>query len=537
MRCKKWLVLAIFSIISAPLAHVTPAATISGTVKGPDGGPFEGAFVGAQNSKTRITVSVLSDKQGHYLIPNLAAGDYEIRIRAVGYKADPVSSIALTDAKNGSADFALQNGVVRWSDISLYQGEQLLPDTKGKTDLFKTCFACHGFESRMAAVTRDESGWRDRVNFMVTAMHFFIGGRFSDQEQENVVTYLTSTFGPDSTKPKSPTDMPKYQDVKQTFPSDAMNIVYTEYELPGANRMPWSAAPDKSGYFWMPYYGDANHIGRLDPKTGKVDEYQVANQGTAAIHSAQPAPDGSVWFTEQGSDKIGKWDPTTKEITEYQDPQTPGKEGTTAGGSKHTLRIEPNGDVWSTGGPVSKFDPKTKQFTDIKEIPSAYGIALAKDGTVWFAEFTPDGKIGKVDPQTLKVTKYAVPTPNARPRRIQVDDTDGSIWFCEFEAGKIGHFDPKTEQFKEYPLPGAKPTPYAMNLDREHHVWFSSESMDYIGRLDPKTGNVIEYPFDHPENTMREFFLDDHGRMWYGTPANNKVGYFYLAGNNERASK
>ena len=76
-----------------------------------------------------------------------------------------------------------------------------------------------------------------------------------------------------------------------------------------------------------------------------------------------------------------------------------------------------------------------------------------------------------------------------------------------------------------------------MNLDREHNVWFSSEHMDYIGRLDPKTGKVIQYPFDHAENTMREFFLDDQGRMWYGTPANNKVGYFYLAGNNERASK
>ena len=27
---------------------------------------------------------------------------------------------------------------------------------------------------------------------------------------------------------------------------------------------------------------------------------------------------------------------------------------------------------------------------------------------------------------------------------------------------------------------------------------------------------------------MREFYLDDQGRMWFGTPANNKVGYFYI---------
>src|SRR5579872_4129172 len=86
----------------AASASMSSAATISGTVKGPDGAAFQGAFVGAQNSKTKITVSVLSDGQGHYQITNLAPGDYELRIRAVGYKADPVTSLALTGAKNGS---------------------------------------------------------------------------------------------------------------------------------------------------------------------------------------------------------------------------------------------------------------------------------------------------------------------------------------------------------------------------------------------------------------------------------------------------
>jgi len=36
---------------------------------------------------------------------------------------------------------------------------------------------------------------------------------------------------------------------------------------------------------------------------------------------------------------------------------------------------------------------------------------------------------------------------------------------------------------------------------------------------------------------MREFFLDSQGRIWFATPTNNRVGYFYLANTNERASK
>jgi streptogramin lyase len=54
--------------------------------------------------------------------------------------------------------------------------------------------------------------------------------------------------------------------------------------------------------------------------------------------------------------------------------------------------------------------------------------------------------------------------------------------------------------------------------------------MDVVGRLDPDTGKVVEYPFTHAENSLRDFFVDDRGRMWFGSPANDKVGYFFLAG-------
>src|SRR4051812_34686986 len=99
---------------------------------------------------------------------------------------------------------------------------------------------------------------------------------FTDQNAADVASYLSSLFGPDSTLPKSPADMPQYKEVvRPSFSDEAMKIVYVEYELPGPNRMPWSAAPDKDGNLWIPYYGRANKIGQLDPKTGIVQEYPV----------------------------------------------------------------------------------------------------------------------------------------------------------------------------------------------------------------------------------------------------------------------
>jgi virginiamycin B lyase len=501
-------------------ATVADAATISGTVKGPDGAALRGAFVQARNAKTKIMVSVLTDNQGRYRVENLPAGEYRLQIRAPGYRAEPRSGLNLAADQNAAHDFALQKGMVRWSDISMYQGIQLLPEARGKTLFFAHCMACHGFESRMAAVTRNEDGWRDRVNYMRDSMAFFImrpQNNFTDQKADDIVYYMNHVFGEESVLPKSPAELPHYKDTVRNFSDDALKIVWVEYETPGPDRMPWSAHPDKDGNFWVPYYGRANKVAKLNPTTGEMKEYPVPHLGTAAIHSAVPHPDGSVWLTQQGSDKLGKWDPKTEKVVEYQDTVR-----------KHTVKIDPKtGHVWSTGA-LTRFDPKTETFTHYPDVPTCYGIDLDAEGNAWFTELLPNGRIGKADAKTGKVTKYTIPTQGARPRRIVVDG-DGIVWFAEFDAGKIGRFDPKTETFKEFTLPGPKASPYALGIDAERKVWYSSEYMDVVGQLDPDTGKVTEYPIPRAENSQRDYFLDKDGRMWFGSPANDRVGYFYLA--------
>ena len=80
------------------------SATVTGTVKGPDGAPFEGAFVVAQSTKTKISVSVLSDKQGRYRVENLPEGDYQVRVRAVGFAAEVVLDDAARELAHRHAD-------------------------------------------------------------------------------------------------------------------------------------------------------------------------------------------------------------------------------------------------------------------------------------------------------------------------------------------------------------------------------------------------------------------------------------------------
>jgi virginiamycin B lyase len=530
---QRLLMVAALAILALP----TYAATITGTVKGPDGAPFQGAFVQAQNSKTRIASIVLTDAQGHYRLENIAPGDYRVQIRAVGFKADAQTATGVTPDQNLSFDFALQKGLVRWSDISIFQAKRLIPASAGKDELFKQCFICHGFQTRMAAVKRDEDGWKDRVQFMRDAMHFSLSYRVTDQDAALLASFLNESFGQDAKLERSPADLPQYKDSVPAFNADAMKIAYVEYDMPGPSRMPFSASPSKDGYVWIPDFGIANKITRLDPKTGAMEDFPVPNVGTAAVHSAYEAPDGSVWLTEQGPNKLGRWDPKTQKVTEYQDTYAPGKEGQEYGGSKHTVRFDPHGNVWATGYPLSRLDPETGKYTNFwGAADHTYSLTPDKDGNMWFTD-PGTGQIGMADWKTLQIKKWSPPTPDGYERRLAFD-SKGILWFGEYEKGKIGRFDPKTETFKEYDLPGgADNYPYAVGIDADDYVWYSSYYRDTLARIDPKTGKITEYPFPHSENTIREFFRDDQGRMWYGSPSNNKVGYFYLTGGTAQASK
>src|SRR6266853_4713334 len=104
------------------LASVTYAATVTGTVTGPDGAPFRAAFVQARNAKTKMTVMVLSDNNGHYRIENLPAGDYEVQARTIGYRSDPKTGIVLSANQNASFDWTLQKQMVHWDEIPIIQG-------------------------------------------------------------------------------------------------------------------------------------------------------------------------------------------------------------------------------------------------------------------------------------------------------------------------------------------------------------------------------------------------------------------------------
>ena len=70
---------------SRSLAQEDPVA-LAGQVRSTAEGLMEGVVVSAKKTGSTVTVSVISDAQGHYSFPRnrLAPGEYSLSVRAVG---------------------------------------------------------------------------------------------------------------------------------------------------------------------------------------------------------------------------------------------------------------------------------------------------------------------------------------------------------------------------------------------------------------------------------------------------------------------
>src|SRR5215471_1400246 len=72
---------------SHPVAAQNAAApALAGQITSAAEGAMEGAVVSAKKDGSTVTVSVISDAQGHYSFPadRLSVGKYKINIRAIG---------------------------------------------------------------------------------------------------------------------------------------------------------------------------------------------------------------------------------------------------------------------------------------------------------------------------------------------------------------------------------------------------------------------------------------------------------------------
>ena len=106
----------------------------------------------------------------------------------------------------------------------------------------------------------------------------------------------------------------------------------------------------------------------------------------------------------------------------------------TAGSHPHDPLAAADGSIWYTGqmaNLLGRLDPKTGEFKEYQlKTPQSgpHGLVADKEGDIWFtANFK--GYIGKLDPNTGEIIVYSMPDPKARDPHTPIFDQKGVLWF------------------------------------------------------------------------------------------------------------
>jgi virginiamycin B lyase len=199
----------------------------------------------------------------------------------------------------------------------------------------------------------------------------------------------------------------------------------------------------------------------------------------------------------------------------------------TPGSRPHDPLAASDGSFWYTGqmaNVLGRLDPNSGKITEyhLKTPHSGpHGLKEDKDGNIWYTGNT-GSLIGKLDPKTGAVTEYKTPEPGD-PHTL-IFDPGGILWFTMQTANRVGRLDPKTGDIKLLTPPTPKARPYGMALNSRATVFFVEFGTNKVGSVDPKTLEIREYPLPDAAARPRRIAITSDDIIWYTDFARGYLG-------------
>lgn len=176
----------------------------------------------------------------------------------------------------------------------------------------------------------------------------------------------------------------------------------------------------------------------LNIQTKQFVAYDIPTKNPGA-YGMDVAGDGRVWFVEREANKIGRLDPATGKIDEFP---TPGID------VPRRMGADWEGNLWvgfHETGKLVKIDQKTGKMTFYEPPTKNSGAYLAvpdsKHKVIWLTEQTAD-KIARFDPKTETWTEFSLPIVESDARRIELDPSNPNrIWWSGDTSSHLGYIE------------------------------------------------------------------------------------------------
>lgn len=511
-----------------------PSVAFTGKVVDEEGAAVRGATVSLFSFDKSRSISVYSQADGAFVLPEVPAEKYRMRVRLIGLhdewrdlRAD-AEPAPITVGMKKATGWALQLQRPANDLISFLKW-----DNQADALNFKMmCAYCHQVGSLGFRSPEEPVDWE----VMLTRMDGFQG--LYKHTQEVLVDKVVSVYSRDAEKnwpefvaPEGPSGPALRGEVREWVMGKENDAMIHDLEVGLDGKI-----------YTVDMTSDAIEV--LDPVSnartvysfpgGK--EYDSPDRPIKGPHSIEVDTDGNMWVTLALSGEMGMLDTKTHEFRVGSGHEAPRPRA----GYPHTLEFAPNGTLWWTDAALGVFslDPKSwdgqRWAVTFYNLPSKdqvrgggargesqgvtpYGIDVAANGHVWYGKLNGE-RVGRIRPELPdgdpeKIVEWEPPVKG--PRRLQVAP-NGIVWVPGWASGDLASFDPQTEEWKVYGLPhGPDSLPYALSVNPvTGDVWICGTGTDSMLRFDPKTEQFVEYRMPTRVTYTREIEFDKQGNAW-----------------------
>ncbi|HEX7026414.1 MAG TPA: lyase [Gammaproteobacteria bacterium] len=188
-------------------------------------------------------------------------------------------------------------------------------------------------------------------------------------------------------------------------------------------------------------------------------------------------------------------------------------------------------EIWFVGQAghyLARFTPSSGEFfkRDLGDKAGPHNLIVGKDGIVWYAG-NLKGYIGRYDPKTDKITKIAMPNPEAKdPHTLVFDQDQKHIWFTVQWGNFVGRLTVADLTVDLIPVPTPKARPYGIKMAPDGVPWAVLLGTHKLAAVNVQALKVVEHELPNRNARPRRLEITRDGRIWYADYGRGTLGLY-----------